>query len=436
MRNTVAGVGVSGVLILLVAAFAASSAPAVRLEPAVKAVGVETPVKVIVTSPHGVRKLNAWLEQNGKRYPVYETSEKTQLWPFFRASEAPRTFGFPAGKKQAADLKEGPARLVVQAKANDFAARTDTVSSDVQVTLQPPRVSADGFQHYINQGGTELVNFTASGSWNEAGVRVGKYSFRSFPLPGKGENERFALFAFPWDVPADTIPVVYARNPSGAEAKATFWFKLFPKQFRTRELALDDRFLNKVSAELDPSGSGPVVDRFLKINGPMRRENNQALSDLRMKTVEKVLWKGPFFRLGKVESFFADQRTYLYGGKKIDQQMHLGFDLSDVQGAPVRAANSGVVVHGGPLGIYGNCIVLDHGYGLQSIYGHLRQIDVRPGDSVRKEQTMGRSGDTGLAGGDHLHYSMQVDGVQVNPLEWWDEHWIKDRILSKLPAVP
>jgi murein DD-endopeptidase MepM/ murein hydrolase activator NlpD len=90
------------------------------------------------------------------------------------------------------------------------------------------------------------------------------------------------------------------------------------------------------------------------------------------------------------------------------------------------------VVWGADLGIYGNCIVVDHGYGLQSIYGHLREIDVKPGDMVKKGQKMGIAGQTGLAGGVHVHFSMQIDGVQTNPREWWDEHWIKDRVLSKL----
>jgi murein DD-endopeptidase MepM/ murein hydrolase activator NlpD len=296
-------------------------------------------------------------------------------------------------------------------------------------------VSADGFQHYINQGGSELVTFTASGYWTEAGVRVGKYTFRSFPMPGQTDSnssQRFSLFAYPWDVPADTIPEVYARNPSGAEATAKFWFKVFPKKFRARDLPLDDAFLQKAVGELDPNGSGELLDRFLRINREMRKENNQYLSDLRFKTEPRMLWQGPFFRIGKVESFFADQRSYFYKGAKVDQQMHLGFDLSDVQAAPVKSANAGTVLHAGPLGIYGNCIVVDHGYGLQSIYGHLRQIDVKVGDSVTKEQVMGRSGATGLAGGDHIHYSIQVDGVQVNPVEWWDDHWIQDRVLSKI----
>ena len=145
-----------------------------------------------------------------------------------------------------------------------------------------------------------------------------------------------------------------------------------------------------------------------------------------------MLWSGPFIRLGKEESMFADVRNYIYKGQKVDQQVHLGYDLSNVQHVPVQAANDGRVVYAADLGIYGNCIVLDHGYGLQSIYGHLSQIAVKEGELVKKGQTMGHSGSTGLALGDHVHFSMQVDGVQINPVEWWDEHWIRDRILSKL----
>jgi murein DD-endopeptidase MepM/ murein hydrolase activator NlpD len=122
--------------------------------------------------------------------------------------------------------------------------------------------------------------------------------------------------------------------------------------------------------------------------------------------------------------------------KKVDQQVHLGYDLAVTQHVPVVAANDGRVVWAADLGIYGNCIVVDHGYGLQSIYGHLSRIDVKPGDMVKKGQTMGHSGSTGLAGGDHLHFSMQVDGVQINPVEWFDAHWIHDRILSKLQSKP
>jgi murein DD-endopeptidase MepM/ murein hydrolase activator NlpD len=274
---------------------------------------------------------------------------------------------------------------------------------------------------------------TISGYWTDAGVRVGSYSFRTFPLPGSKTQERFSLFAFPWDLPADSAPVFFARNP-GAETTAHFWYKVFPKKFRKRDLEIDDKFLEKVVNQIDPGGSGDLLSRFLKINGELRRKNNQTLADLRLKTADHFLWSGPFTQLAnsKVESSFADRRTYIYKGKKVDEQVHLGFDLSVTQHVAVAAANDGQVVYAADLGIYGNCVVLDHGYGLQSIYGHLSEIGVKPGDMVKKGQALGRSGSTGLAGGDHLHYSMQVDGVQVNPVEWWDDHWIHDRIRSKL----
>ncbi len=417
-----------------IALFVMSGHSVVAITP-VKTVGVNTPVTVTVTNPHGVRRLSAYLQQGGTRYPLFEETATAQRFRWKR-NETPRTVSFEAGKSKAPGLKEGKARLLVEAVSNDFRGATDAASADVDVVLSAPRVIPDDLQHYINQGGMELVTFAASGSWNEAGVRVGKYTFRSFPLPGKPADQRFAMFAYPWDLPADVKPVVYARNLAGTEATGQFWFKLFPKKFRVRDFDLSDALMEKLVTSVDPTGQlapGPdLLSRFLKINGEMRRKNNQQMADLRFKTEEKILWNGPFVHYGKEEADFADVRNYIYHGKKVDQQVHLGFDLSDVQNAPVTAANDGRVVYAADLGIYGNCIVVDHGYGLQSIYGHLRQIDVKPGDMVQKGRKMGIAGQTGLAGGVHVHFGMQLDGVQVNPREWWDEHWINDRILSKL----
>jgi murein DD-endopeptidase MepM/ murein hydrolase activator NlpD len=423
-------IGVPLALLLL------SADTTVTLEPPVRVIGNDTPVSVRVRNPHGVRRVSAELEQDGNRYPVFEVRRPAHRVWFVGKKEPPVDFLFSAGKKKAPALKDGKARLLVEAVGNDLRGSTGSLALDVDVNTRPPRVSADGFQHYINQGGAELVTFTVSGYWTEAGVRVGPYTFQSFPLPGRGEGERFALFAFPYNVPADTVPVVYARNPSGAEAHARFWFKVFPKKFRSRDLELSDQFIDKVVDEIDPNGSGDKLARFLRINGEMRKQNNQTLFELGKKTEPRLLWSGPFWRYGKTESEFADARTYVYKGKVVDHQTHLGFDLADLQQAPVVAANDGKVVYADALGIYGNCIVVDHGYGLQSIYGHLSRIDVKPGEMVKRGQAMGRSGATGLAGGDHLHFSLQVDGVQITPVEWWDEHWIHDRVLSKLPSAP
>ena len=433
MKLIIALVAVLPVAVVAVLA-ALSATPAIAMDPPLKAVGASTPVKVQVTDPYGIRQFTAVLEQNGVRSTVFEHHTPAHRLMFMRLREAPRTIGFPAGKQQAPALKNGKATLVIEAKSNDFLGRTVSASYDLNVVLEPPRLTLDEAQHYINQGGSELVTFTVSGDWSEAGVKVGLYTFRSFPQPGRPANERFSLFGFPWNLPVDTVPHVYARNAAGTEVTGRFWFKLFPKPFRTRDLEITDAFLDKVVNQIDPGGSGDLLTRFLRINSVLRKQNNQTLADLRSKTEERVLWNGPFTQLAnsQVEAHFADVRNYIYKGKKVDQQVHLGYDLAVTQHVPVVAANDGRVAWASDLGIYGNCIVVDHGYGLQSIYGHLSRIDVKVGDIVKKGQSMGHSGSTGLAGGDHVHFSMQVDGVQVNPVEWFDEHWIHDRILSKL----
>jgi murein DD-endopeptidase MepM/ murein hydrolase activator NlpD len=132
---------------------------------------------------------------------------------------------------------------------------------------------------------------------------------------------------------------------------------------------------------------------------------------------------------------FADHRTYYYKGNKVDEKDHLGVDLASLANSPVPAANHGRVLFAGELGIYGKAVVLDHGQGLTSLYGHLSSIRVSKGQDVQKGDILGATGSTGLAGGDHLHFSILVNGVFVNPIEWWDGHWIRDNIQKKMALL-
>jgi murein DD-endopeptidase MepM/ murein hydrolase activator NlpD len=133
------------------------------------------------------------------------------------------------------------------------------------------------------------------------------------------------------------------------------------------------------------------------------------------------------------------RRTYVYKGKVIDRQVHLGLDLASTARAPVPAANAGVVKFADDLGIYGRTVLVDHGQGLFSLYSHLSSFSVAAGDAVGRGQVLASSGQTGMAGGDHLHFSILVGGEFVNPVEWLDGHWIADNIenkLERLYAVP
>ena len=148
----------------------------------------------------------------------------------------------------------------------------------------------------------------------------------------------------------------------------------------------------------------------------------------------EFLWSAPFSMLpnGKVTATFGDKRTYRYNGKVVDHQTHLGYDFASVRHAPIPAPNDGVVVLARYLGIYGNTIVIDHGYGLMSLSGHLSSIEVKEGQQISKGDVIGNTGETGLAGGDHLHFGILLQGLPVNPIEWADAHWIRDRITRKL----
>jgi len=400
----------------------------VDLSPPINTLGQTTPISVHIRDPRGIRSGVAYIEQNGAQYRV---------WQLERPSKLPdSTWNVTAGVSATPQLKDGQAKIVIEATSNDFLRKTARYEHDLTVVTRPPTVSVDSDQHYLYLGMADLATFNTAGTWTAAGVRVGDQTFRAWPMPG-GKPGYFSLFAFAWNMPSGTVPNVFAANGAGNDVTSPIVVQ-FPKKeqpvYTVHDLQISDHFIQKVDGELDPNGSGDPVTRFVRINNEMRRANNKVLSDLRFKTADKFLWSQPFARQShsQAEAAFADVRNYIYQGKKIDQQVHLGYDLAVTQRIGVEASNDGRVVYAAPLGIYGNCIVVDHGYGLQTIYGHLSQINVHEGDMVKRGQAMGTSGQTGMAGGDHIHFAMQLDGVQIDPKEWWDRHWIKDHIARRV----
>ena len=177
-------------------------------------------------------------------------------------------------------------------------------------------------------------------------------------------------------------------------------------------------------------GPDQFVRAFLTVNRDQRKAAEQTKRELAVKSRPQPLWSGAFVapRNAKVFSNFAESRTYRFEGQTIDSSVHLGYDLASLKQSPVPAANSGVVVYAAPLTIYGNTVVVDHGLGLQTLYGHLSSFQVKEGDEVKKGQELGRTGSSGLALGDHLHYEVLIQGISVTPLEWWDAKWIRDHI--------
>jgi murein DD-endopeptidase MepM/ murein hydrolase activator NlpD len=416
------------IVVPVVVVLVRSARPVLEMTTDVKTIGQATPVSVHVTNPRGIKSASAMIVQNGQTFEVWKLQQPV------KAKEA--TWNFVAGVRTTVLLKDGPAKLIVEAKSADMLHKSAKVERDVTVVTRPPSVSVDSEQHYIYIGMADLARFDVSGAYTAAGVRVGDQSFRAWPMPG-GKPGLFSLYAFAWNMPQTTIPVVFAANGAGNDVTSPLTV-IFPKKeqphYTVHQLQISDQFMQKVVGELDPNGTGDMVARFVKINSEMRKANNRTLADLRFKTADHFLFSQPFQRQSHsaAEATFADLRHYIYQGKEIDQQVHLGYDLAVTQHVGVEASNNGRVVWAAPLGIYGNCIVVDHGYGLQTIYGHLSHIDVHEGDMVKRGQVMGQSGMTGMAGGDHIHFAMQLDGVQIDPKEWWDPHWIQDHVARRV----
>jgi len=309
--------------------------------------------------------------------------------------------------------------------------------------LTPPRIEVMSRQHYLRHGGSQAVLYRVSESSPASGVLVSNRVFVGYPAPWKGNDVHVCLFALAHDEEAQAPMFVWAEDQGGNRARTALQVELLPRRFRKRKINLSDGFFQAVLPEIldrvpDVEEGATPLETFLEVNDKLRRINHLQIEEIARKSTARPLWDRTFAQLSnsKVESVFADERSYYYDGNEVDNQTHLGFDLASVARTPIECSNDGVVAYADYLGIYGNCVIVDHGLGLLSLYAHLSSIQVEPGDRLSRGQSVGLSGQTGLAGGDHLHFSMIVQGVHVNPLEWWDPKWIEQHVLSKIQAEP
>jgi murein DD-endopeptidase MepM/ murein hydrolase activator NlpD len=420
--------------------------PTIAIRQPERFIGQLTSLEVTVEAPGGrFNQIEIAVEQDGKALPVFALGQPSEVG--LKQESADRIYIMrPIGKQAIPELREGAARIVVRASRpllRGMRQAESTAAREVQVRLQPPRVGVLSTHHYVNHGGAEFVVYRATPQDVASGVRVGDRVYPGFPGSAVGIDDpavRVAFFALLADQDLNTPVELFARDEAGNQATALIEHRPFPKPFRRSRIEVDDRFLQRVVPSIATNTRDMQIDTsdplqaFLRINGELRRRNAETIAALAAKTAAEMKWKDNFQQLGnsQVEAGFADHRTYFYKGKEVDQQVHLGFDLAVTANVPILAAQRGAVVFADYLGIYGNCVIVDHGLGVQSLYAHLSSIDVKPGQQLEKGETLGRSGMTGLAGGDHLHFTMLVNGHPVNPVEWWDTKWMQDRVFRKV----
>jgi murein DD-endopeptidase MepM/ murein hydrolase activator NlpD len=429
-------------LVILIAALAGgayyllprldSEPPQIAVSPDVDMLGL-APLQIQVTDKGtGLKSVTATLSQGGTERSI-----------------AAEQFAQPVGEKTVAvalakvpGVKEGPAVLRITARDASlwhfFSGNETVLEKKLTIDLTPPTLDLIADDRYVNFGGVGVIVYKASADTATSGVKIGDDFFPGFAGQVKDHPDYvLAFFAHPYSAPPEARPTLVATDKAGNTREMRLAYELKNVKYKKSTIALSDSFLqNKVAPLLTDAAArqGTPKDVFIAVNKRLRKENEDRITAITKKATPVMLWKDAFAQLSnsKVEANFADLRTYTYKGEPIDTAYHLGYDLSVTKNYPVEAANSGKVVFAGDLGIYGNAVILDHGLGLFSLYGHMSAIDVKVGDSVTKRQILGKTGETGLAAGDHLHFGIYLDGVAVLPVEWWDQKWIDDNITPKL----
>ena len=415
--------------------------PLAKLTPLPEYISKSTTFNVVISDVKmGLRDVKVSIKQDGPAVPLLK---KNFPYTGLFNKKGVHIFDgeFTLNPKQL-NLVQGQANLIIE--IHDFSKRRGgdgnltILEHKMTVDTIPPSMTALSRSHNINRGGSGLIIYRVSADTRESGVLINDILFQGVPFNNDPHTGMYlCYFAFPCNVKKDTALYLWAKDVADNEIKKSFHYHIRQKRFRKDNIRLSDRLLDAIITSFPPTIFKPDdsnIEKYLFINRMLRKENADFLQELCQSPSNEKLWDGPWLRMKKAATMatFGDERTYYYKNNVVDRQLHMGIDLASFARSPVQAANTGRVIFAKDLGIYGLTIVIDHGQGLATMYGHLSSIDVAVDQVINKGDIIGITGTTGLAIGDHLHFGFLVHGVPVNPVEWWDAHWIKDNILKKL----
>ena len=409
-----------------------ADAPQIAITPETDVVGL-APLEIRITDVGtGLKAVTATLSSGG--------SEQTLASEHFAQPVAEKTLTVALAKLSG--IKEGPAILRVTARDASlwkwFAGNEAVIQKNFTIDLTPPTLELVADDRYVNFGGVGVIVYKPSPEAVTTGIKIGNYFFPGYKGQIKDHPDYFlAFFAHPYNVAEDQRAMIVASDKAGNTREMRLVYELKNVKYKKSTIPISDEFIAaKVTPLLNDVGArqGSPKDIFIKVNRDLRKENDAKIRSITMKQTPSMLWKGAFNQLSnsKVEANFADARTYTYKDAVIDNAYHLGYDLSVTKHYAAEAANSGVVAFVGDLGIYGNTVIIDHGMGLFTLYSHLSSIDIKAGEQVEQGQPLGKTGETGLAAGDHLHFGVYLHGAPILPVEWWDEKWIRDNVQPKI----
>lgn len=411
--------------------FFEKSPPVVQLEGDTEYLGKEGTFTVSASDDQsGLQAVRMVIKQKDKEYILYEKGFPRQS---YTEQAGPASFSEQVQFSiENTGLENGEAELVLTVRdfslRNTFSGNMEEIRKKLVIDTIPPKIGLLHAERYIRNGGSGIVIYEITGDVSRHGAEIAGYFHAGHPVGDGREDVYISYIALPYDVDGIEKAEVVAEDVAGNTSSYVFSPVFQKKKYNSDRINITDGFLSTKIPEFSqhyPEMTGNMEEKYLHTNRILRKENNAKIAQMCSNPHPERLWKDRFLRMaGASRSGFADYRTYFYKGQEIDRQVHLGMDLASTRRAEVEAANTGKVVFADYLGIYGNMILLDHGQGVFSLYSHLSKIDVAVGDSVDKGTVIGLTGKTGMAGGDHLHFSMLINGIFVTPKEWWDQQWI------------
>jgi murein DD-endopeptidase MepM/ murein hydrolase activator NlpD len=346
--------------------------------------------------------------------------------------------------KRAYSLKNKEVTITVEArdasKWNFMAGNSATETTTLQIDKKRPYLSTIASSYRIIKGGSAVVIFKAEDDNMEAFYVETNFGKRFKAQPFYKEGYYVTLIA--WPVTEDTFrATIIATDSAGNVAKSSVPVIPYNKKYKVSKIKLSDKFLNGKVSELaytyGVEDGADLIERFKYINEDMRKSNEVVIHDLTSKVSDKMVNNFPIKKMyplknGQVVAQFGDHRIYSYKGEQVSEAYHLGLDLASNAMSPIMSQNPAIVTYAEENGIYGNMPVLYHGMGLYTIYGHCSNMMVKEGDSLRSNETVAKTGRSGYAMGDHLHFGVLVQGIEVRPQEWMDQDWIRKSITDPM----
>ena len=340
--------------------------------------------------------------------------------------------------------KDGSLKIDVYdtSKWNFFKGNQTVSNSKIIIDKKSPVANVITNSYLLRQGGSGVIIVEINDenlkdyyiSFNDKEV------FELFPFYKK--NYFISIITWPIDIKefkkVNVVAVDLAGNKT--EAKVPFYIKEFKE--KVDNIKISDDFVNNISKHVlensDMNVPSSIVDIFIKTNKELREKNVKTIREVVKKNLVNDMKTSfdikPFVRLPNAATFaqFGERRHYFYGEEKIDEAWHLGMDWASVKRAEVQVTNPGKVIFKDYLGIYGDTVIIDHGLGVGTLYAHTSSINVEVNDEVKAGQHIANTGATGAVFGDHLHFGVLVQGIEVNPNEWLDYTWMKTNVTKTI----